>query len=74
MSVMRVWQPSRRTAVPSQRAWQTAQVRIVYNSFHGRFSDNPRAVYERLVGRRSLDQVWLADPQHAATFLSLIHI
>ena len=35
---------------------------IVYNSFHGRYSDSPRAVFERLAGRRALDHVWLIDP------------
>jgi CDP-glycerol glycerophosphotransferase len=45
-------------------------VKIVYNSFHGRFSDNPRAVYERLAGRRSLDHLWLAHPDHVAFFPS----
>ncbi|WP_114423293.1 CDP-glycerol glycerophosphotransferase family protein [Nocardioides houyundeii] len=43
-------------------------MQIVYNSFHGRYSDNPRAVYERLAGRPSLDQLWLADPEHLASF------
>jgi CDP-glycerol glycerophosphotransferase len=43
-------------------------MRIVYNSFHGRYADNPRAVYERLAGRRDLDQVWLVDEQHADSF------
>jgi CDP-glycerol glycerophosphotransferase len=45
-------------------------VQIVYNSFHGRYSDNPRAVYERLAGRPSLEHVWLAHPDHADTFPS----
>jgi CDP-glycerol glycerophosphotransferase len=45
-------------------------MRIVYNSFHGRYADNPRAVHERLAGRRSLDQVWLADARHADSFPS----
>jgi CDP-glycerol glycerophosphotransferase len=43
-------------------------MRIVYNSFHGRFADNPRAVHERLAGRRDLDEVWLVDEQHAGAF------
>ena len=41
---------------------------IVWNSFHGRYSDNPRAIYARLAGRSGLEHVWLADPAHAATF------
>lgn len=45
-------------------------VRIVYNSFHGRYSDNPRVLYERLAGRGSLEHVWLAHPDHADSFPS----
>jgi CDP-glycerol glycerophosphotransferase len=43
-------------------------MRIVYNSFHGRFSDNPRALFERLQDRPGLSHLWLADPAHAETF------
>jgi CDP-glycerol glycerophosphotransferase len=43
-------------------------VQIVYNSFHGRYSDSPRAVFERLQGRSSLDQVWLSDGPHLGSF------
>jgi CDP-glycerol glycerophosphotransferase len=43
-------------------------VRIVYNSFHGRFSDNPRAIYERLRGARELEHVWLADTRYLDVF------
>src|SRR3954452_8354413 len=43
-------------------------MRIVYNSFHGRFSDNPRALFERLQDRPGLTHLWLADPAHAETF------
>jgi CDP-glycerol glycerophosphotransferase len=43
-------------------------VRIVYNSFHGRYSDSPRAVFESLLGRDDVDHVWLADPAHRAGF------
>ena len=45
-------------------------MRVVYNSFHGRYSDSPRAVYERLDGARGVEHVWLADPDHAAGFRS----
>jgi CDP-glycerol glycerophosphotransferase len=48
-------------------------MRIVYNSFHGRYADNPRAVYERLAERRDLDQVWLVDEQHAGAFARDVH-
>lgn len=40
-------------------------MRIAWNSFGGRFSDNPRALYEALPEH---DAVWLADPRHAAEF------
>ena len=42
--------------------------RIVYNSFHGRYSDNPRAIFERLVDRPGLNHVWLAHREHRAGF------
>jgi CDP-glycerol glycerophosphotransferase len=46
-------------------------VRIVYNSFNGRYSDNPRAVHEALVAREETHQhVWLLDSDHAAGFPS----
>jgi CDP-glycerol glycerophosphotransferase len=41
---------------------------VVYNSFHGRFSDNPRALYERLRDRPGTEHTWLLDPPHAAAF------
>ncbi|MGA8210021.1 MAG: CDP-glycerol glycerophosphotransferase family protein [Nocardioidaceae bacterium] len=41
---------------------------VVYNSFNGRFSDNPRAIYERLRGRPGTEHTWLLDPPHAAAF------
>lgn len=43
-------------------------VRIVYNSFHGRYSDNPRALFERLADRPGLEHVWVADAAHASAF------
>lgn len=43
-------------------------MRIVYNSFHGRFSDNPRALYEALAGQSDTEHVWLADRDHLAAF------
>jgi CDP-glycerol glycerophosphotransferase len=45
-------------------------VRIVYNSFHGRYADSPRAVFERLSGADHLEQLWLVDPGHAHAFPS----
>ncbi len=42
---------------------------IVYSSFSGRFSDNPRAIYEALLDRdEGHRHVWLVDPEHAAGF------
>ena len=43
-------------------------MRIVYDSFHGRYSDNPRALFERLQDRPGAEHVWLADPLHADSF------
>jgi CDP-glycerol glycerophosphotransferase len=43
-------------------------VHIVYNSFLGRYSDSPRAVYERLRERPGTEHTWLLDPAHAAAF------
>ena len=41
---------------------------VVYHSFEGRYSDNPRAVYEALRGRDGIRHRWLADPAQAAGF------
>ena len=41
---------------------------VVYNSFNGRFSDNPRALHERLRDRPGTEHTWLMDPAHAAAF------
>lgn len=43
-------------------------MRIVYDSFEGRYSDNPRALYEWLLPRISAEHTWLADPRHAHAF------
>ncbi len=44
-------------------------MRIVYNSFSGRYSDSPRALYERLVvDGGDHEHLWLADPAHADAF------
>jgi CDP-glycerol glycerophosphotransferase len=44
-------------------------VNVVHQSFEGRYSDNPRALYERWVRERPGDEhVWLADPAHRTTF------
>jgi CDP-glycerol glycerophosphotransferase len=38
-------------------------MRIVFNSFEGRYSDTPRVLFDAL-GGPSGDHVWLADPRH----------
>ena len=43
-------------------------MRIAWYSFHGRYSDNPRALYEKLGDRAGIDHVWLADTAHHAAF------
>lgn len=44
-------------------------MKIVYNSYYGRYSDNPRAIYRCLRARGpAYEHVWLADPRHAETF------
>ncbi len=46
-----------------------AAVKVVWSSSAGRYSDNPRAMYEHLVASgRDLEHLWLSDPQHAAGF------
>ncbi|WP_245886409.1 CDP-glycerol glycerophosphotransferase family protein [Kineococcus xinjiangensis] len=47
----------------------SSNVEIVYNSYGGRFSDSPRAVYEALVARGDdVRHTWLCAPEHAAAF------
>jgi len=44
-------------------------MRVVYNSFNGRYADNPRALHQGLLrAGGGHEHVWLADPRHAATF------
>src|SRR4051794_30492912 len=46
-------------------------MKIAYNSFEGRYSESPRAIYEALRRRDGgHDHVWLADPAHLAGFPS----
>jgi CDP-glycerol glycerophosphotransferase (TagB/SpsB family) len=37
-------------------------MRVVYNTFAGRYYDSPRALYEALADRPGLTHTWLADP------------
>jgi CDP-glycerol glycerophosphotransferase len=44
-------------------------MKVVYNSFGGRYSDNPRAIYEALAARGpGIEHVWLADAAHEHGF------
>jgi CDP-glycerol glycerophosphotransferase len=44
-------------------------VRFVYNSYEGRYSDNPRAIYEALRARDDgHEHLWLADAAHLDGF------
>ena len=44
-------------------------MRIVYNSFGGRFSDNPRALYQALREQSpGHTHIWISDAAHAAGF------
>jgi CDP-glycerol glycerophosphotransferase len=42
---------------------------VIYNSYNGRYSDSPRAVYEMVTRRGDAHEaVWLVDPLHGSTF------
>jgi CDP-glycerol glycerophosphotransferase len=44
-------------------------MRIVYNSFSGRYCDSPRAIYETFVAREPrADHVWICSPLHEHNF------
>ena len=45
-------------------------MRIVYQSFEGRYTDSPRALYEALLARGggAHEHLWLSDPEHLAGF------
>jgi CDP-glycerol glycerophosphotransferase len=44
-------------------------VKVVWDSYNGRYSDNPRAIYEHLLEREpSAEHVWFCDPVHAHGF------
>jgi CDP-glycerol glycerophosphotransferase len=44
-------------------------MKVVHQSFEGRYSDSPRAIYERWVLERPGDShIWFADPAHRSTF------
>jgi CDP-glycerol glycerophosphotransferase len=44
-------------------------LKVVYNSFNGRYADNPRAIFQALQRERpDAEHVWLAARQHADTF------
>ncbi|HYP45025.1 MAG TPA: CDP-glycerol glycerophosphotransferase family protein [Propionibacteriaceae bacterium] len=44
-------------------------MRIVYNSYNGRYADNPRAIYEGLLRRGDdHEHLWLVGDRHRASF------
>ena len=61
---------ARRLAVGAAQAVQRTDPYAAYfNSFQGRYSDNPRAVFEALQQRRpDLNHVWRVESSHAASF------
>jgi CDP-glycerol glycerophosphotransferase len=46
-------------------------VRIVYQSY-GRYSDSPRAVFERIADRPDTEHIWLSERDHLAGFPSVV--
>jgi CDP-glycerol glycerophosphotransferase len=56
-------------AIPAAGHDSNRRRKVVYSSFDGRYSDNPRAIYEALVRSGASDEhVWLCNPQHAHGF------
>jgi CDP-glycerol glycerophosphotransferase len=52
--------PQKVAALARQRLSRLSDDLVLYNSFNGRFTDNPRAVFDVLADRRpDLDHVWL---------------
>jgi CDP-glycerol glycerophosphotransferase len=48
---------------------EDAVMRFVYNAFYGRYSDSPRAIYERLLERGGdHEHIWLAAADHQHGF------
>jgi CDP-glycerol glycerophosphotransferase len=43
-------------------------MKVVYNSFDGRYSDSPRVLYETYRDQYPGEHVWLADPAHLQGF------
>jgi CDP-glycerol glycerophosphotransferase len=43
-------------------------MKVVYNSFDGRYSDSPRVLYETYADQYPGEHVWLADPAHLHGF------
>ena len=49
-------------------------MKVVHTSFEGRYSDNPRALYEAWIDRRPGDtHTWIADPGHLHGFPAGVH-
>ncbi|MDX6583369.1 MAG: CDP-glycerol glycerophosphotransferase [Solirubrobacterales bacterium] len=45
-----------------QRVQRPDEDRVLYNSFDGRYSDSPRAIYEHLTGAGDRRHAWVASP------------
>jgi CDP-glycerol glycerophosphotransferase len=44
-------------------------MKVIHHSFGGRFSDNPRAIYQGLIERgHPCEHIWLLDPRHRHGF------
>ncbi len=49
-------------------------MKVVYNSYNGRYADNPRVIHEALVARGGgHEHTWLLDHRHAAAFPADVH-
>ena len=48
-------------------------MKVVYDAFEGRYSDNPRALFERMRYRQPGSHIWLCDPRFADGFPADVH-
>lgn len=54
--------PQKAVALARQRLSRLSDDVVLYNSFNGRYTDNPRSVFDVLAARRpDLDHVWLGE-------------
>ena len=55
--------------MPSSHFLERGSVKIVYNSFNGRYSDSPRVIHEALLARAERhEHVWLSEPESEGQF------